>query len=668
MMKKPYSLKDAHVRLALVGGLIMCIFLGVVVRLLWVQIVSGTELGKKATTQITGHLKKTAPRGRILDCNGEELAVSIMANTLIANPKEMVVNPKKAKKQEPPRDVKREAAKLLAPVLKQNEEDLYKDFSLEGEYVRIKRMLDPKDSDAVAKIIKDNNLPGLYFEQESKRYYTKKTMAAQVLGFVGEDDSGLSGLELALDGILKGAVFYQEEKVDALGRPVAESSLANKKPPQVSTVYLTIDSKMQFVVEDALDDAMKRTGAAGAAVIIMDPETGAILAMGSRPTFDPNNYGKFPQTNWLNRGISIIYEPGSVFKPIMGCAGLSEGIVTPDTPLQDLGSIQVADRTIRNWDGTGMGSIHFQDVIKYSINTGMVQLGLKLGADREIEYAKKFGFGKETGIELPGEEDGILYDPKKMVKPDIATMAIGQGVAVTPLQMLRAICAIANGGELLKPYIIDKIVAPNGEIIRRGEKKVVRRVITEDVAAQMRMMMEKVVSEGGGKSAAIKGYRIAGKTGTAEKLSPYGGYAAGQYIASFVGFVPADKPKYAMLVMLDRPQGAFYGSQVSAPIFRDTLQQILVAKGVQPSYKEGLPSIDAHSNANAGSKQLPVMKQQGTSWILPNLSGYDIRSVSTILEPGKMRLVPEGSGISYQQSPPPGSALPEGAQVKVWFH
>jgi cell division protein FtsI (penicillin-binding protein 3)/stage V sporulation protein D (sporulation-specific penicillin-binding protein) len=412
-MHKPFFMKDARIRLALVGGVIMCIFLGVVVRLLWVQIISGTELGKKATTQITGHLKKTAPRGRILDCNGEELAVSIMANTLIANPKEMVINPKGKKDQAVPRDVKREAAKLLAPALQISEDELYKDFSREGEYVRIKRMLEPKASDAVAQIIKDNKLPGLYFEQESKRYYTKKSMAAQVLGFVGEDDSGLSGLELALDGILKGALFYQEEKVDALGRPVAESSLMDKRPPKVSSVYLTIDSKMQFVVEDALDDAMKRTNAAGAAVIIMDPETGAILAMGSRPTFDPNNYGKFAQETWLNRGISIIYEPGSVFKPIMGCAGMSEGIVSPDTPIQDNGSIQVADRTIRNWDGSGMGAIHFQDVIKYSINTGMVQLGLKLGADREIAYAKKFGFGKETGIELPGEEDGISIIPRR---------------------------------------------------------------------------------------------------------------------------------------------------------------------------------------------------------------------------------------------------------------
>ncbi len=668
-MRRHFNLKDAQVRLTLVGCVIMLLFMCVTVRLLWIQVISGTELGKRATTQITGHLKKTAPRGRILDCNGEELAVSMMLNSLIANPKEMTAVPAQVKGKTEDRDVKQEAAKLLSPVLKLSVEELNEDFNRSGEYVRVKRMLPPKEAEAVAAIIKENNLPGLYFEQESKRYYTKKTMAAQVLGFVGEDDSGLSGLELALDGILKGALFYREEKVDALGRPVGESSLTDKRPPKVSSVYLTIDSKMQFVIEDALDDAMKRTHAAGAAVIIMDPYTGAILAMGSRPTFDPNNYGKYKQETWLNRGISIIYEPGSVFKPIMGCAGLSEGIITPDTPISDPGRIQVADRVISNWDGTGMGTVPFQDVIKYSINTGMVQLGLKLGADKEIEYAKKFGFGKETGIELPGEEEGILYDSKKMVLPDIATMAIGQGVAVTPLQMLRAICAIANGGELLQPYIIDKIIAPNGEVIRKGGKKVVRRVISEDVAAQMRTMMEKVVSEGGGKSAAIKGYRIAGKTGTAEKLSPYGGYAAGQYIASFVGFVPADKPKYAMLVMLDRPQGAFYGSQVSAPIFRDTLQQILVAKGIQPSSNEDLPSFDSHGSTGGGQSQtvLPVMKQQGDKWILPDLRGYNVRAVAEILQPGQMRLVPEGTGSSYQQDPAPGTALSLGSQVKVWF-
>lgn len=207
----------------------------------------------------------------------------------------------------------------------------------------------------------------------------------------------------------------------------------------------------------------------------------------------------------------MIYEPGSVFKPIVGCMGLTEGIITPDTLIQDNGRIKIADRVIYNWDGEGMGTVPFSTVIKFSINTGMVQLGMKLGADRLISYAKKFGFGEPTGIELPGEEGGILYNPKDMYEPDVATMAIGQGVAVTPLQELRAICAIANGGELLQPYIIKKIVAADGTVIKEGKKTVVRNVITEQVARQMREMMEKVVSEGGGKTAAIKGYRIAGK-------------------------------------------------------------------------------------------------------------------------------------------------------------
>ena len=237
--------------------------------------------------------------------------------------------------------------------------------------------------------------------------------------------------------------------------------------------------------------------------------------------------------------------------------------------------------------------------------------------------------------------------------------------------MLRAICAIANGGELLKPYIIKKIVAPDGSIIKEGKKEVVRNVITPEVAAQMRAMMEKVVSEGGGKTAAIKGYRIAGKTGTAEKLAEGGGYAAGQYIASFVGFVPADKPKYAMLVMLDRPQGAFYGSQVSAPIFRDTLQQILVAKGIQPTNREGLPSFDMMNDTSVktSAKQMPqVLILPNGKIKLPDFKGIDMRYTAELLQQGHLRLKPYGSGIAYQQRPAPGTEVAEGTTVEVWFN
>lgn len=583
-------------------------------------------------------------------------------------------NPTK-KGEKPERDVKRLAADLLAGVLQMKADELYADFTTEARFIWLKRTMEPKEAAEVERIIRENKLPGLHFLEESKRYYTKKSMAAQVLGFVGTDDNGLSGIELALDSVVKGAETQQQEVVDALGRAMGDSGFNKARPQKMPSVYLTLDSRIQFVLEDALDKAMKDTKAASASVILMDPNTGAILGMANRPSFDPNTFYKYPATSWTNRAVSTIYEPGSVFKPIVGVMGLTEKIITPTTMINDTGSIQIADRTIRNWDGEGMGLVPFQDVIKFSINTGMVQLGMQLGAQRMIDYSKKFGFGSVTGVELPGEEEGILYNPDHMYQPDIATMSIGQGIAVTPLQMLRAICAIANGGELLQPYIIDKIVMPDGRVLRQGQKKVVRRVMSEEVAAQMRGMMEQVVAAGGGKAAGIKGYRIAGKTGTAEKLAETGGYAAGKYIASFVGFVPADKPQYAMLIMLDTPQGAFYGSQVSAPVFRDTLQQILVAKGIQPSSSEGLPSFEQHVQNNPAVNsivpppvKMPQMEILADGKIkLPDFSGLDMRQTAELIQQGRLVLVPHGSGRARKQSQPPGTVVAEGTKLEIWF-
>lgn len=669
---KQSSFYNSKKRYMVLCGIIIFLFGGVLLRLIWLQGVKADKLTKQAANQLTADITRNNPRGKIVDRDGEELAVSIMTSSLYVDPQEMVEEIKDKKQQQPARDVKRIGADLLAPVLKMDAEKLHAMFADNGRFLWVKRTMEPKEAAAVKKIIKDNKLPGLHFLEESKRYYTKKKAAAQVLGFVGTDDVGLAGMELELDSILRGAETRHETLFDALGHQLLGD--VNKGPRQrnLSTVYLTIDSKMQYVLEDAMDDAIARTKARGAAAIIMDPYTGEILGMASRPTFDPNNFGKYPAASWSNKAISMIYEPGSVFKPIVGCMGLTEGVITPDTMFQDNGSIKIADRVIHNWDGEGMGLVPFYQIIKFSINTGMVQLGMKLGAERMIDYSKKFGFGKPTGIDLPGEESGILYEAKNMYEPDVATMAIGQGIAVTPLQMLRAICAIANGGELLEPYIVKKVVAPNGDVIREGKKKVVRQVLTAQVASQMRDMMEKVVSEGGGKPAAIKGYRIAGKTGTAEKLAEGGGYASGQYIASFVGFVPADKPKYAMLVMLDTPQGAFYGSQVSAPIFRDTLQQILVAKGIQPFSSEGLPSFE-EMNAVAAKKRkaasvAPVLEMMPDGKIkLPDFTGSDMRKAIEVLEGGRLKLKPYGNGYAYKQQPAAGSVVDENATVEIWF-
>ncbi len=667
-MRKTFYLRDGKKRF---WRLCKFIFLGVLIvvgRLVWIQLVHGSDMAELSISQTMGINIVSSPRGAIVDRDGEELAVSIMSKSLYADPVAMEDHPE-SDAAKSGRNVKRLAADLLAAPLGISAESLYSDFTIEGaRFVWIKRTLSPEMAEKVQLIIKENNLPGLHFLEESKRYYTKGTMAAQVLGFVGTDDVGLSGIELAMDSIIKTRSKEMQETTDAVGNPIGESSMEDMRPQNMPTVYLTIDSKIQFVLEDALDRAMKETKSRAAAAILMDPHTGAVLGMASRPTFDPNDFGEYPVSTWTNRAISIIYEPGSVFKPIVGCMGLSENIITPQTVFEDKGSIKIADRVIRNWDGEGRGQVPFEDIIKYSINTGMVQLGMQLGANQMIDYSKKFGFGQPTGIELPGEESGILYRPEDMYEPDIATMAIGQGIAVTPLQMLRAICAIANGGELLEPYIIDKIVMPDGRVLRQGQKKVVRRVITEDVAGQMRMMMEKVVSEGGGKPAHIAGYQIAGKTGTAEKLAEQGGYAPGEYIASFVGFVPAANPQYAMLVMLDTPQGAFYGSQVSAPVFKDTLQQILVAKGIQPSTHEGLPSFEEDAKDRAKAVKVPVMEFLPDNKVkIPDFTGLDMRQTAELVQRGHLVLVPYGSGRAKKQSLPPGTVAAESTKLEIWF-
>jgi cell division protein FtsI (penicillin-binding protein 3)/stage V sporulation protein D (sporulation-specific penicillin-binding protein) len=665
-----FTLYDSKKRTGVMGYVILLTVLVIVVRLFWLQIVKGSTLGREAMAQIMGENVEISPRGSIVDRDGEELAVSIISKSLYVDPQEMDDNPEQWKRgKQPIRDPRQVAAEKLAPVLGMKAEELHECFAdSDRRFVWVKRTLEPEVAAQVADVIKENKLSGFHFQEESKRYYTKNKLAAQVLGFVGTDDKGLEGIEASLDKYIKGKETKQGNFFDARGNRMGQSGMNAVETPKMNTVYLTIDAKMQFILEKSLDEAIAKTHAASAAAILMNPKTGEILGMASRPTFDPNKFAKAASADFMNRAVAIIYEPGSVFKPIMGCAGLMEGVITPTTKFDDLGSIDVGGRRIRNWDGQGLGMVTFTDIIKYSLNTGMASLGLKLGGKRETEYAKKFGFGSPTGSDIPGEEAGILYNPDDMVPSDVATMGIGQGIAVTPLQMLRAICAIANGGELLKPYIVKKVESPDGKILQEGQKQVVRTVITPEVAEEMRGMMEKVVSEGGGKTAQIKGYKIAGKTGTAEKLSPNGGYIPGVYIASFVGFVPSDDPQYAMLIMLDSPKGAFYGSQVSAPIFRDTLQQILVAKGIQPSNSKGLPTVESLQRKDSGPTTLPQLTILDDGKVkLPNLAGFNMRSIAEILQQGKLSLIPRGSGISWKQKPGPGTILSEGDTVEVWF-
>ncbi len=643
------------------------VLLLVVGRVGWLQMYKYQDIAGELKGQFLRDAPVKSPRGKIVDCNGDILAVSLLGGSLYIDNVQMRKDIGATGRTLP--ELQQAIIEKLGPVLGLAAENFEKCFAdSENYYVSAKRMLNPEQVQKAKEIIAQENLIGVFIVPESIRYYPKNTAAAQVLGFVGADDIGLGGLEYYLDDILKGEQGIQHKITN-----VFDKDIVNQTDDEVNrtlpTVYLTLDSKIQYVLETAMDDAMKKTKAQGAAALIMNPYTGEILGMVSRPTFDPNEYSKYPQTSFSNKCISMSYEPGSVFKPIVGCMGLIEGLVTPNTIIKDEGAIHVADRTIHNWDDEGRGLIPFSDVIKYSINTGMVQLGMELGAYRLTNYSKRFGFGEPTNIELPGEANGIMYEAKNMYQPDIATMSIGQGIAVTPIQMLRAICAIANGGELIQPYIIKKIVDADGNVIRQGEKKVLRRVLEPQIAAEMRSMMEQVVAGGGGKTASIKGYRIAGKTGTAEKLAEGGGYASGEYIASFVGFVPADKPIYAMLVMLDTPKGLFYGSQVSAPVFRDTLQQILVAKEIQPYKADGLPSFSglAVGLEQQGEKLHKLELLPDKKVKLPDFTGCDMRQTAGLLHQGHLKLQPYGSGEAYKQEPAAGTVVAEDTLVKVWF-
>ena len=672
MLRKKVTLNQCRQRYLWICFGVVLVGLFIMLRYAWLQLVRGQELIKYNQSMVQGQYVEHHPRGKIVDRDGAEMAVSIMSGSLYADPVGMVDEDSSNRKGAVPRNVPALAAKVLAEPLGMKETELLKIFTMpERRFMWVKRMLDAPTEKKVRKLIRDNKLPGLHFQMESRRYYTKKKAAAHVLGFVGMDDEGRYGVELNLDKELKGRITKQMQSFNSRQQRIYDDNVKDPVEIKLPTAYLTLDSHMQFVLEEAIDAAVAEYNADGAAALIMDPYTGEILAMTSRPTFDPNEYDEYSMESWSNKGVSFIYEPGSVFKPIVGSIALAKGVVSPNTGFYDGGSIKVADRVFRNWDGEGLGNISFTDVIKFSNNVGMIKLGQMLGKKNIVEGAKNFGFGKPTGVDLPGEEGGILYNAD-MWDPDLASFSIGQGIAVTPLQELRAICSIANGGELLKPYIIKKIVDADGNVIREGKKEVVRRVISEDVAFQMRGMMEKVVSEGGGKKASIKGYRIAGKTGTAEKLDPNGGYTPGKYIASFVGFVPADKPKYAMLVMVDTPRGSrFYGSQVSAPIFRDVLQQILVLKGIQPSSSEGLLSMEDMQRRSVARREKPLPKLQtlpNGKIKLPSFNGIDIRKATELLTAGKLRLRPYGDGTAYEQKPAAGTEVAPNTTVEIWFN
>ncbi len=627
-------------------------------RIAWVQFVEGSELAEKARTQLRDNKLLQSPRGTIYDRSGRELAISSLRKSLYVNPRELNKDPVAV-------------ATKLAPILDMQMETVRDRLMAGGSFVWLKRTLEPEAAQKVIDLAKAENIRGLDFIEESKRYYPNDSLAAQVLGFVGTDDVGLSGLEMALDKTIKGELVKQAVDTDSYGIPILGSSVMFKPVKQGKSVFLTIDSTIQFIVEQSLDKVMARTHAKSATVIIMNPHTGEILAMASRPGFDPNRFYRYGAGDWKNRAISAIYEPGSTFKAVVAAAALQEKAVGVNERFVDKGFIEVSGRRIKNWSGDSYGNVPLIDVIKNSINTAFVQIGLRLGAERLNSYARAFGFGQATDIELPGEEEGLLFNTKNMRASDVATMAIGQSIAVTPLQLVTAVAAIANEGVLLKPYIVKEIYNADGSLAAATPTQRVRQVISPDTAKLLSGLLEKVISEGGGKRAAVRGYRFAGKTGTAERLKESGGgYEAGRYIASFVGFGPVEDPQVAALVVIDDPVGDYYGGEIAAPVFGEIMNQVMRYLTIRPQNAAEFTVIPApaHAAANTGQKPAAPAAKPGPGKVaVPSVLGRSIRDAGDIITGAGLVFVPSGSGVAVRQSVPPNGIVNLGAEVTVYF-
>ena len=411
---------------------------------------------------------------------------------------------------------------------------------------------------------------------------------------------------------------------------------------------------------------MASTKADSGIIIVMDPKSGGILALGNRPSYDPNHFGSATEAQFKNRAVVDIYEPGSTYKPIMAATALQAGTYDTKRVWHDPGVVWASGHPIKNWDESSYGDIRLVDIIKYSINTGFAHIGLLTGGKTMTEYAKKFGFGKETGIELPGERTGLLFNPETIKPIEVATMAIGQGIAVTPLQMVQAYSAIANGGKMVKPHIIKEIKNPDGSDYSVTDVVYSGNPISEQVANEVKDMMEKEVSEGGGVNAQIPEYHMAGKTGTAQKLdAEHGGYLEGSHIASFCGFGPTEDPKAICLVVLDSPKGAYYGAQVAAPVFKEAMTQIMRYLHV--------PTIDdqtAHAKPENKEIELYKPKIPGPDvkvFRLPSFTGWSMRDVGEWLTRAGLGFQPEGSGFADRQTPGIGAKVRRGDNIKVHF-
>jgi cell division protein FtsI (penicillin-binding protein 3) len=541
-------------RLYLLGGLLLLWFCAICVRLVYLQVFAYGQFQQRAQKQSQRSFETSPKRGIIYDRNGNELAMSTLVDSVYAVPGD-IPDPGTT-------------AGLLGRITNQDPRELLACFKTRP-FCWVERKADPE----IAERVRSLNLHGVYFQKESKRFYPKKEMAAQVLGYVGMDDKGLSGIEHALDASLRGKPGRMSVSVDARKKTFAR---VEQEPEPGENVVLTIDEKIQYIAERELARAMQETHAATGTIIVENPHTGEILALANRPTFNPNLSKEIAKDRLKNHAVSDVYEPGSTFKIVTVSAALEEKITNPDEIFDcQNGSIVVGGLRIR--DHKPYGLLPVSGIIANSSDVGAIKIALRLGDERFYKYIRAFGLGQQTGIELPGETRGLTKPVSRWSKVSIGAISMGQEIGISPLQLISLISTIANDGVAVPPRIVAATTSPHqGPQTFIYQPATQKRVISPLTAAQMKQMLQGVVLQGTGKKALLEGYTTAGKTGTAQKVDPgTHAYSHTNYIASFAGFAPVNNPSVAVAVILDSAVGPHQGGQVAAPVFQQVTQQVL---------------------------------------------------------------------------------------------
>ncbi len=622
----------------------------VLARAYQLQVLERDRLASIALAGYRGTIKLLPKRGTIYDREGHELAVSVEVESVYAHP-----NLVKAKS---------DAAKKLSRALNLNRRKILGLLRGDSPFVWIKRKISPKE----VKRVRTLDLEGVGFTTETRRYYPGREIGAHVIGFAGADNQGLEGLEIQYDAVLKGPEHTLVKMRDALGRPFYISR-PTPKGPEMHDLVLTIDKDIQYRAQQALQRAVIKTRAKGGHCVILNPETGEILAMAVVPLFNPNIFWKYKPHQWRNRAITDSYEPGSTLKAFLLAAALESRIVSPSTTFYcEQGKFQFASHIIH--DTKGFGTLTVSDIIVFSSNIGAVKIGQKLGYEKFVTYLERFGFGSKTGIDLNGEISGFIRPSKQAKEIDRANIFFGQGMTASSLQIAVAMAAIANGGELMRPFVVKAIRDQSGRVLKEMKPQVIRKVISTTTARNVARILEGVVGEDGtAPLAAINGYRVAGKTGTSQKVDPRTkSYSKKDYVAIFVGFVPANNPKMVILMAVDEPEGTPYGGLVAGPAFQEVGTWTLNYLGITPQVKLAAAKMEPETQGPKVSRLIHRPKTSSNEpGLLPDFRGQSMREV---LMGGKalgLNVVLEGTGLAVKQTPQPGSSLKRINTVKVSF-